>query len=567
MNQSPNSPVHLWIKVFILALLPFCLSIKSFAAEEAPSTNSEMLKIESLTVKNKMIPIAGKSKVRLSSSPESISFSFGFVTNANRRPIRLRRKLEGLDENWNVGGGEMFLVVRFYDSTGSIVAKNDFEVHSESAGWKNNLTDSTLTHRRETVVVPPRASRLLVIVSSAGPQSTEGVYVVSDLKVSTGSTNNQPKVLIQFPSGQFHAGSGTNTAQDLWVRDGISPSMAKIVELGSAPTTKALEILDEDPLGHAEWHNNLELAPTVTPGENLLVEWNEMYSIGESGARLSNYPNLPAGNFVFRVREFDLMGIPTGVETSLAIIVPPPFWKTLWFWSIVAIIVVALMVANIRYIVWIRTRRKMLLLEKQRLLEKERLRIARDIHDDLGARVTQISLVSAMAHDGSNDVDVMRNELVRISHMSRDLVTALYETVWTVNPENDNLKELGNYLFQLINDSCERSQFRCRFHIEELPSEIIVPSHIRHNLCMVVKEAMNNIVKHANATEVQLTISFLDSLLKVSIHDDGCGFAPSAKPAGHGLANMKGRLEEIGGSCKIESQPGHGTTVLIYLKM
>jgi len=526
-----------------------------------------MLEIQSLKVKGGVIPIAGKTKVRLSASPENIIFNFGFSTNANRKPIRLRRKLEGFDSNWNIGGGAMFLVVRFYDSAGNIVARNDFEVRGESPGWRNNLTDSALTHRRETVVVPPGAARLLVIVSSAGPQATEGVYIVSDLTVSTGSSNSPPKVLLQFPNRQFHKDDTSSLSPDIWVRDGISPSMAKIIELGDAPTIKALEILDDDPLGHAEWHNSLELAPTVTPGESIIVEWNEMFSIGECGARWSIYPSLPPGNFVFRVREFDLMGAPTGVEASLPVFVPPPFWKTWWFWSIIATILLASMAAFLRYIVWVRTRRKMLLLEKQRLLERERLRIARDIHDDLGARVTQISLASALAHDGQTDADIMRSELAKISHMSRDLITALYETVWTVNPENDNLKELGNYLFQLINELCERKQIRCRFHIAELPAEIIVPSHIRHNLCMVAKEAMNNIIKHASAMEVNLSISYKNSLLSVSIHDDGCGFIPPKKSTGHGLINMKGRLEEIGGGCRIESQPGQGTTVLIYLNI
>jgi len=225
------------------------------------------------------------------------------------------------------------------------------------------------------------------------------------------------------------------------------------------------------------------------------------------------------------------------------------------------------MTAALRYVLWIQTRRKMEALEKQRLLERERLRIARDIHDDLGARVTQISLVSAMAHDNSVDVAALRGELSKISHMSRDLVTALYETVWTVNPENDNLKELANYLFQMTNDLCERSNFRCRFHIQELPSDTAIPSHIRHNLCMVVKEAMNNIIKHADASEVNLSILFNAPQLTVSIRDDGHGFDSKSSPRGHGLTNMKQRLEEIGGNCQIESQPGQGTTVSIYLNI
>lgn len=558
----------LWrIHLFVLTLLSLCLFSRPCAADDSPFIKKDLLTINSLTVNSKAIPIEGKTKIRLSQSPKNVTFHFAFTTNADRKPIRLERKLEGFDNSWNIGGGEMFLVVRFYDKTGNILSKDDFEVHGDSAGWRNNLTDSALTHRRETVIAPPNATRAQLIISSAGPQATEGVYVVSDLTVTSHSAAGQPKVLLQFPPNPARKDASSNSVADLWVRDGISPGMAKIIDIGEAPTTKALEILDNDPLGHAEWHNNIDLAPTVAPGESLVVEWNEMFSVGECGARSSSYASLPSGNFTFRVRELNLMGSPTGVEASLSIFVPPPFWRTAWFWSIIAACVMASITAALRYVLWMRTRRKMQALEKQRLLERERLRIARDIHDDLGARVTQISLASALAHDSSVDVAALRGELAKISHMSRDLVTALYETVWTVNPENDNLKELANYLFQMTNDLCERSQFRCRFHIEELPSEISIPSHIRHNLCMVVKEAMNNIIKHAGATEVNLSISFKHPRLTVSIHDDGHGFSAENKPTGHGLTNMKQRLEEIGGTCKIESQPGQGTTVSIYLNI
>jgi signal transduction histidine kinase len=553
------------MKMFLAITFLLSLVGRSCLGEDSASAKTNLLVIQSLTVANKPVSIAGKTKIRLGPNPENIFFNFGFNTNADRRPIRLARKLEGYDNNWNIGGGEMFLVVRFYDHAGGLIAKNDFEVRGDSAGWRNNLTDSALTHRRETVVAPPHASHFLVIITSAGPQATEGVYVVSDLTVSAGSSNGQASVLLQFPDDRIRKSSDSNSIPDMWVRDGITPGMAKIIDLGAAPSTKALEIVDDDPLGHAEWHNNLEFAPAVVPGESLIIEWNEMFSIGEGGARYSAYPSLPPGNFTFRVQELGLMGSPTGVEASLAIFVPPPFWRTLWFWGVIAALLFASTAAALRYVIQIRTQRKLLLLEKERLLERERLRIARDIHDDLGARVTQISLVSAMAHDGLVDADAMRGELVKISHMSRDLVTALYETVWTVNPENDNLKELGNYLFQMINDLCERSQFRCRFHIEELPSDVTVPSHIRHNLCMVMKEAMNNIVKHAGASEVRLSMSFRESHLTVSIQDDGRGFVSPEKPTGHGLTNMKQRLEEIGGSCRIESRPGEGTTILIYL--
>ena len=110
------------------------------------------------------------------------------------------------------------------------------------------------------------------------------------------------------------------------------------------------------------------------------------------------------------------------------------------------------------------------------------------------------------------------------------------------------------------------SQLRCRFHIEDLPSEVTVPSNIRHNLCMVVKEAINNTVKHAHAKELKLQIGLSDEKLKITIEDNGCGFdQPPSDDGADGLRNMRQRLADIGGECWIQGRPGGGTKVDIEL--
>jgi len=189
------------------------------------------------------------------------------------------------------------------------------------------------------------------------------------------------------------------------------------------------------------------------------------------------------------------------------------------------------------------------------------LRIARDIHDSLGARVTQISMVSSRAQDNQSFPEMARVEFDRISKISRELVSALYETVWTVDPENDNLDELGNYLCQIVNQLCERAQFRCRFYTVDLPSDIQVSSQIRHNVSMAVQEAVHNVIKHAGAAEVAMDIKFTNDLLVITIRDDGNGFKPVDNSSGNGLINMKKRLSDIGGQCLVESQLGKGTAI------
>jgi signal transduction histidine kinase len=249
----------------------------------------------------------------------------------------------------------------------------------------------------------------------------------------------------------------------------------------------------------------------------------------------------------------------------MSVQVPPPFWRTSWFWGAMLVGIAAAVIGAWRYLAWYRIRREMVQLKSQQALERERMRITHDIHDDLGARVTQISLLSAMSMDNPAFPEKARTEFDRISRMSRELVSALYETVWAVNPENDNLDALGNYLCQMVNQLCERSQFRCRFHVLDLPREIQVSSQTRHNISMAVKEAVHNVIKHANASEVVMRMAFTGNFLAISVRDDGRGFTPNGHVAGNGLTNMKRRLEDIGGKCSVESLPGKGATVRIEL--
>jgi signal transduction histidine kinase len=265
------------------------------------------------------------------------------------------------------------------------------------------------------------------------------------------------------------------------------------------------------------------------------------------------------------VRGVDVMGNLSGTETSVGIFVPEPLWKTPWFWGGVVVAITALIMGISRYFVWHRMRREMVRLKQQRVLEQERLRIAHDIHDDLGARVTQISLLSAMAQSNTSFPEKARADFDKVSQLSRELVLALYQTVWAVNPENDNLEALGNYLCQMVKQLCEPALLRCRFHVVDLPQSVQVSSQTRHNISMAVKEAVHNTIKHASASEVTLRMAFAKDVLEVSVHDDGSGFAPSGTSSGHGLSNMKQRLQNIGGDCIVDSKPGEGTTVHLRL--
>jgi signal transduction histidine kinase len=527
----------------------------SAASQNRPPT------IESVTVDGKSMPVAGKSILRLPPHPGVVSFVIGGSTNANGQTLRMRHRLEGYDKGWQDGIVFMYLAVRFFDASGRQVSQTAFRAIGDSPGWNGTLAGSTFTHRRETVVVPDQAASLWAVISSAGPPTTVGLFVVEDLVISRlGDSGKKPEVLLKPPASFLEKDQPLDQAPPDWMRDGLNPNMAKLIDVGEGHPVRAFGILDDDPNAHAEWRTVKEFAK-VSPGEHLLVEWNELFTMGEGTARTVSYSKVAPGDYQFRVVETTPLGAPLGSEVSLALVVPVPYWQSPWFWGLVVTLGLAGGAACYRYIVWQQMRRELARLESQRLLEHERVRIAQDIHDDLGARVTQISLVSGLARGDPALPDKARGEFDVISAMARDLVSALYETVWAVNPEHDNLDALGDYVCQMVDNLCEQAQLRRRLRVTELPRDVHVSSHMRHNLCMAVKEAVHNVIKHAGATELSVQMDFDGATLSILVKDDGCGFDPIRAGAGNGLANMKRRLEQVGGSLSIESHPGQGTTV------
>lgn len=551
----------------IISFRVLCLLLPLLASTATAADNANSLEILSVNVNGNPVPVHNQASVSLGIEPRNVVFGFGPATNTVKGPLRLRYRLEGYETGWNEGNAEMDLTVRFYNNSGDQISQHSYPVHGESTGWTGSLKTSALTHRRETLVVPPQAARLLVVISSAGPPDSVGIYVVANLIVSKMDGKATSSVLLQSP---FDTDQDSHLNEDPpvgWIHDGTKPSMAKIVKFGQDPQTKAFAIVDEDATSHAEWHNIFESAPRVTPGDHLVVEWNEMYSIAIGTIRQANYGSLVAGKYKFEVHGVDVMGKPTGAVASVAVFVPKPFWKTTWFWGVAVIFFTMSLIGISRYFVWQRMRREMARLKQQRVLEQERLRIAHDIHDDLGARVTQISLLSAMSQDNATFPEKARADFGKVSQMSRELVSALYETVWAVNPENDHLEALGNYLCQMVNQLCERTSLRCRFSVPSLPHEVQVSSQTRHNISMAVKEAVHNVIKHAHATEVTIRLAFSHGFLDIWVEDNGAGFQPETASGGHGLTNMKKRLTNIGGHCFIESQPGKGTTVRMRLSI
>ena len=282
----------------------------------------------------------------------------------------------------------------------------------------------------------------------------------------------------------------------------------------------------------------------------------------DAGTRRSiQYNLLPAGDYRFHVIACNSDGIWNETGASLRLRVLPHFYETWWFRSLVALIVLGTTAYAIRDISLRRLRWKMQRLERQHTVERERTRIARDIHDDLGASLNLIAVLGDLAKKEKTD-----ERIEKMSATARQAVTSLDEIVWAVNPRNDTLAHLVDYAGQFATGYLRAAGIRCLLDVpEELPV-CEVSSDVRHNLFLVIKEALQNIVKHSRATEVWLRVETSAKTLRIVVEDNGRGFGQAADdPTADGLRNMRERAAEIGGECRIQSQLGKGTSVIVEI--
>jgi signal transduction histidine kinase len=224
------------------------------------------------------------------------------------------------------------------------------------------------------------------------------------------------------------------------------------------------------------------------------------------------------------------------------------------------------LIAIVRYISFRRLRARLHLLEQQAALYRERVRIAKDIHDDLGANLTQIAFLGELANQDRSEPEMVGERIRKISAAARQSVKSLDEIVWAVNPRNDTLSHLLDYAGQFAVDYLRLAGIRCRLDFPEQIPVRELSTDLRHNLFLVVKEALHNIFKHADATEVWLRVVVDEEVLGISIEDNGRGFASMPDDAlADGLRNMQQRMADIGGNLRVESQPGKGTKIILRL--
>ena len=215
-------------------------------------------------------------------------------------------------------------------------------------------------------------------------------------------------------------------------------------------------------------------------------------------------------------------------------------------------------------------------LEQERVLERERTRIAQDLHDIMGAKLCRISFLSEHARRCETVPVELQEEIGAISDDSREVLRSLDEMVWAVNPQKDTLDHLVSYIAQYAQEYFRRTGIECELEIPARVPMQPLSSQSRHHLFLAVHEALTNILKHSGATRARIVMSCREAEFKIVILDNGRGFDPissesnsatSAAGFCNGLGNMRQRLAALGGDCMVESRIGNGTTVQFVLSL
>lgn len=280
--------------------------------------------------------------------------------------------------------------------------------------------------------------------------------------------------------------------------------------------------------------------------------------------RAAFYNNLPPGQYSFLVKACNSEGIWNETGATAAFVLLPHYWQTTWFKALTILSAILVVSAVARYVTWKRVQEKLLRLEQQHALEKERARISRDMHDDLGASLTQIVMLSDIARSAQNT----QTHLAKISTVARDLVRGFDAIVWSVNPRNDSLEKFVFYICEYLRMFLGDGPIASRVDLpDELPA-VPLSSEVRHNLFLIIKEAVNNVVKHSQASEVWFRVRIEEQTLKVIIEDNGKGFSSDPSSAfSNGLENMRKRSENIGGRFCIDSFQNKGTQIAIHIPL
>lgn len=488
-----------------------------------------------------------------------IDFDLNFSPEQMARPVKLRTQLKGADDTWRKALQGMNLFFDVLDAEGRVISQARSEAIGSSFGWANRVDESEFAERSEPLFLPPEAAALRITLDSGSPDTT-GTFVIDDLEVLLPGAKEIPI----WPNSGFSRGVNLRSAAGVpegWTRGGSDPAIA---QLALPESRRSLAVIDGDQQHSGNWSAMLLLDPTRHSGRTVATRWKEVYNVIPGSVHRASYVNVPAGAYTFRAVWLSDGESVTSGGVELPIEIRLPVWERVWFWPLVTFGAVALVAFIIIREVRRINRRKLRRLWMENALERDRSRIARDMHDDLGTRVSVLNINAALVgHELDRNPNKARKHLDKLATSARELVIAMKDLVWSVDPSHDSLEHLATHLTQLAEELYADGPVRYSLDIPSSFPDQVLGSDFRHHISLAVKEALNNALKHADPSEVYLSMSCEDATLDIEVRDNGCGFdTDQLDPSRHGLRNLVARLEELGGICKISSSPGQGTRVL-----
>jgi len=477
---------------------------------------------------------------------------------------KLQYFLSGYDTQWHALRAHAQLTVRFLDKDGAIIGTEDLNANGESAGWMGTIANSEFSARSATLSAPPRCNRIQLLIISSVPQMI-GQYALRDITLSIahwGGSERSKTVLSTEEGVEMNNALGSPLQ---WARSGTRAQLAQVVTL---PDGKhALALLDNASTTFGAWILKPPYCPEVREGEEIVLNWSECFSLGRGGDGLAFYENLPPGNFNLLVAGQTIEGRSIAESSVLAFSVPPPFWERPLFWIVAGVASTGCAFGLAKFSARRRMERHFAELERQHLIEVERSRIARDIHDELGASLAAIALISTRALENLSVHPETAEPLNEISKRAKQTARQLAEIVWAVNPARDSVENLVDFVCQFAQEHLELANIRFRAQIpSELP-ELALSSNARHEAFLAAKELVHNAVRHGKPTLVVLRIQCSPGWLSIEIEDNGCGFIPSPDNMHGGLANVAERMKKVGGEFEAHSVPCQGTRMQLRIPL
>jgi len=283
---------------------------------------------------------------------------------------------------------------------------------------------------------------------------------------------------------------------------------------------------------------------------------DKRWTFTDAARHFANYTNLDPGQYTFMVKGSNNDGIWNPAVTSLKITISPPFWQTWWFKALYVLCAVMIL-----YAIWYNR------MQKTRDIKRIRNKIASDLHDDLGATLSSISIMSELVHQEIKGQSPLANSLLeKIGNSSRNMIDSVNDMVWTINPKNDNFENIIKRMKAFAAEILSAKDIALQFDVDKSLIQSKLKMDKRENFYLIFKEAVNNSAKYSRAANAFVFIQDKQNSLKMTIRDDGDGFEPHRITMGNGLNNMRYRAELMKARFSIKSVPGKGTTIELEFK-